>query len=350
MTERILSLRAADGYGILLKLSEPEKKGRKAVVFVNGSGPNTYDNKRQLPDGTLFSYFDLFASQFTNRKIAFCRYSTRGVFPGEQPPLFAEINEKEYQTYLPHTSVSDIEAIVLYLNRIGYDKIFLLGWSEGSILAPLVVRNEAVKIDALLLAGYCNENLKKILTWQLTGNASLIFYRRLFDYHRRGYISREDFEEDRFHVRDQLFGGHSFAEIDLDHDGILTEKDFAPASIEHLNAMLRAIESNDDEWLKNNHSVRLTSAWFKEHFSLKPNKKILPRLNLPIHIFSGEYDMMTPSFYADDIESEFAKRGKTNLTVHRFQNHDHDLNYMHYIVYGKISEGIMAILNTAAAL
>lgn len=111
--------------------------------------------------------------------------------------------------------------------------------------------------------------------------------------------------------------------------------------------MLEAIEKGDDEWLEKNRGIRLTSAWFREHFSLAPNKNVLPKLELPIHIFSGEYDAMTPQKYAKDIEKNFHAMGKTNLSVHYFENHDHDLNYTDFLLTGKISEGIKCVLETA---
>jgi pimeloyl-ACP methyl ester carboxylesterase len=93
--------------------------------------------------------------------------------------LFADINDTEYKKYLPSNSVKDIEAIVLHLknkNKYKNSRIFLLGGSEGTIIAPLAALNNNVRIDGLLLFGYCNENLKDTLTWQLSGNSELIYW------------------------------------------------------------------------------------------------------------------------------------------------------------------------------
>ena len=84
---------------------------------------------------------------------------------------------------------------------------------------------------------------------------------------------------------------------------------------------------------------------FKEHFKLKPNKNTLSKIDLPIHIFSGEYDAMTPVSFSLEIRKQFDELGKTNLTTHLFENHDHDLNYLLYIVNGKISEGLQSIFS-----
>lgn len=351
MTDTLFKVIAADGYPLNVMLSVPDTMPEKLILYVNGSGPNTYNIRRQKPDGTMYNYHDVFANEFTNRGIAYCRYSTRGVCDGDMAPYFVDIDEEQYKSYLPHNSVNDIEYIIKHIKNIYPDiAVYLLGWSEGAILSPLVAQNGYVKIDGLLLCGYSNENLRDTFIWQANGNASLIQYRRLFDYDRKGFITINDFKEDRFHVRREVFGEFTFEQIDSDGDGNLTATDFAPAGVEHLNNMLSAIERNDDEWLKNNHGIRLTSSWWKEHFSLEPNKLVLPRLNLPIHIFTGEYDFMTPQFHSRNIEQRFNALGKTNLTVHYFENHDHDLNYIKWLVKGELSDGMKCLFETAESI
>ncbi len=345
MKENLITLAARDNYPLQVKISEPDHSGSSAVIFVNGSGPNTYDNKRQMPDGSFFNYFDMFAKEFTKLGVAFCRYSSRGTYPGDKPQFFADINAEEYKTYLPHTSVSDVEVMVEHLNGMGYSKIFLLGWSEGTIIAPLVALNNNVKIEMLLLAGYCNINVMDNLKWQLNGNTAIITFREYLDYDRKGYISKEDFKEDRYGVRKVFFGKEKFRKLDINRDGKLTAEDFAPDNQKHFKNMLDAIERNDDEWLMQNHGVTLTSGWFKEHGALDDNRVTLPKLDLPIHIFAGDFDASTPIFHADDIDSVFQNLGKSNLTVHRFKNHNHDLNYMNYIIKHEPSEGIKAIFD-----
>ena len=228
--------------------------------------------------------------------------------------------------------------------------MYFLGWSEGTIISPLVALNNNVKVDGLLLCGYCNENLLDTFVWQQNGNASIIFCRRYFDYDRKGYITKSDFEEDRYHKKEAFFGDLTFEQIDIDGDGKLTAADFAPVCIEHMKSVLSAVERSDDEWLKNNHGVRLTSEWWKEHFSLEPNKNVLPRLDLPIHIFSGEYDYMTPLFHSKDIEQIFKKLGKTNLTVHYFDNDDHNLNFSEWVENGEMSEGMKCLFEIAESI
>lgn len=224
----------------------------------------------------------------------------------------------------------------------------MLGWSEGTIIAPLAALNTKTRIHALLLAGYCNENLRDTLTWQLSGNTVFMLWSRAFDADRKGYISREDWEADKLQARQSLFGDQSFDDIDSNGDGRIDIRDAAVISLPHLENMLKAIDDNDDEWLKNNHGIRLTSAWFQEHFALRPTKDVLPLLDLPLFIFQGEMDSSCPAFYAEDIRRRFDELGKTNLTVRIYPNHDHDLNYTNFLINHEISQGIAAIWETVS--
>jgi hypothetical protein len=178
--KNIENVTAYDGYNFKIKINDPgENFCEKLIINVPGSGANTYDNTRKWPDGKTFNYHDLFADEFCKRGIAYCSYNTRGVDMGNEEPLFADINDNEYKKYLPSNSIKDIEAIVLHLknqNKYKNSRIFLLGGSEGTIIAPLVALNNNVRIDGLLLFGYCNENLKDTLTWQLSGNSELIYW------------------------------------------------------------------------------------------------------------------------------------------------------------------------------
>ena len=132
---------------------------------------------------------------------------------------FREIDEKVYRTYLPHNSVGDVLCLLDRVReRFPGKPVKLLGMSEGTIIAPLVALRSP-EVSELFLCGYANENLMDIWRWTFSGESSPLNYRRCFDYDRKGYITREDLEEDRYKVRDQLcteFSEKSFEELDAD--------------------------------------------------------------------------------------------------------------------------------------
>ena len=129
----IVQIASFDGYLIEGMLAMPDDgDADKLVIYVNGSGPNTYDNKRQIDEETQFTYFDLFRDEFTKRDIAFFSYNTRGVSIGDQPPLFASIDDEVYREYTPQNSVKDVVAMISYFRQqagLENAKIILLGWS-----------------------------------------------------------------------------------------------------------------------------------------------------------------------------------------------------------------------------
>ncbi len=337
-SERI-DVTAADGAVLQGKLDSPEGAPDRLVLFVNGSGPNTYDNTRQLMDGT-FNYYDLFAEQLTAGGAAFFRWSTRGCAPDDEPPLYTHVDGETYQTYVPDTSISDVESVIMALRadpRLADCPVWLLGWSEGTMIAPQVAARQSAPVDALVLCGYVNGTMAETLEWQQTGGASMVFYRQYFDTDGDGRVSSAEFEADPYGLRAALEGVR-FADLDADGDGQLTEADFGLLLAGDWQTLRDAISRGDDGWLAENYPVRLTSAWFEGHAKLTPNREILPTLDLPIYILHGECDANAPVQGARDIEAAFEALHKDNLTVHIYPEHDHDLNVMQYVVSGELSE------------
>lgn len=347
--EEIITVTAHDGLKFDGKLRMPEgDAAEKVVIFVNGSGPNTYDNKRSTGEA-VFNYHDLFAEQFTKEGIAYFTYNTRGVSLGDEAPSYTEIDEEAYQTYLPGNQVKDVEEIIRLLkadSRLENAKVILLGWSEGTMIAPQVALRGEVPVDALFLAGYCNETMADILEWQLTGGSGMLTVNAYLDGDGDGTVTKEEYDADPFQVAAQL---GAFEEMDINGDNTIDITDFTELLKEIHDETFRAFDGGDDEWLKENYGVRLTSAWFQEHRKLAPNRETLPQLSLPIYIFQGTLDANVPVEQARDIAEAFQADGKTNLQLQEFEMHDHDLNYMLYVISGTISEGLQAIFDTAKA-
>lgn len=344
---QVLTFEAFDGYPLTGRLTLPAGMDsvKKLVIYVNGSGPNTYLNHRQIND-IDFNYFDFFAEEYAKRNTAFFSYNTRGVSLGEEPPLFQEIDEAAYQSYLPHNEIQDVATMIKELRTISqlHDaQIILLGWSAGTIVSPLVVLETDAPVDVLLLAGYTNTTMDEALDWQQTGGSSMVFYRNYFDYDGDRRISPEEFTEDRYGIAAWL--GVQFTDLDADANGYLDEHDFALLLQPSREALYAAINRNDDEWLKNNYGVQLTSAWFEDYRTIAPNSETLPKVDIPIYIFHGNLDANVPVEQVHAIEQIFKTSGKSNLTSYTFGGHDHDLNFVNIILTGTIPEGIQTILD-----
>lgn len=349
-----MTMTSWDGLALDGKLDLPEAgRPRALICFVNGSGPNTCDDHRE-GGGLCFDFYGLLADYFTQGGAAFFRTATRGVTPAAEPPFFCAVDEEAYRTYLPQNVVRDMEDWLRLLSadpRLAGAPVWLLGWSEGTILAPLVARRGAVRVDGLLLAGYANDGLWDILHWQETGGAAMLFYRRHFDADGDGRVSRAEFEGGpeaiRAWLRDQE--GVGFDDLDADGDGFIDKADLAALEAEPYAQILAAIRRGDDGWLGEHYPVRLTSGWFLAHRELLPNSQVLPGLDLPIHIFQGVWDGSTPVEGACAIRERFGALGKTNLTVGIYDQEDHNLGVAEWAAGGGPARAVEDMLRAVLA-
>jgi pimeloyl-ACP methyl ester carboxylesterase len=352
----IVKIALSDGETMTGKLDLPPGDGdvRALVMFIAGTGPNTYLNHRQL-GGAEFNYFDLFVDEFAKRGVGFFAYNRRGVEIGDTPPYYDKVDPEKYKKYLPGIETKDIGAAIAHLRalpRLKSAKIVLLGWSEGTILAAMAAESADNGIAALLLAGYAHENMSDIITWQLSGEPSILNIRKYFDADKDNAITKSEYESTAAgaaYMRTNAFKGAAFEDIDVDKDGKIDAADFKIINGGRLKAVMSAVEKGDDAWIWANF-FRVTSAWLKEYFALEPNKTRLPRLDLPIYVFHGEDDANVSVAGVLDLQARFAQKGKTNLQCFVFKGHDHDLNYMLWPVKKTIPEGIRKIFDVAGEI
>lgn len=355
-SQEIITVQLADGEHISGKLDLPtgSRKVPLLVIFVPGTGPNTYLNKRKI--GNLeFNYYDLFATEFTKRGIGFFTYNRRGVEIGTQPPYFDVVDSVKYAKYLPSTEAMDIEAIISMLRkdkRLGQSKIALLGASEGTIIASMVADRKVERVDGLLLFGYANDNLFDIIRWQLSGAASMINLRRYFDTNKDNLFSRQEYESAdsiAVYARAKLLQDATFESLNMVKDSIIDFRDFAPKTVPYFEYIIKMAEAGNDTWIWNNY-FRITSKWLKAHFQLEANKTRLLRLKMPIYIFHGMDDGNVPIEGVYDIQSRFKEAGRINLHCKFFEGHDHDLNYLAWPFNHQVSEGLNAIFEASESL
>ncbi|BAK97406.1 hypothetical protein OBV_02080 [Oscillibacter valericigenes Sjm18-20] len=350
-SSQVLQIKSFDGYTLTGKLDLPSDVSTVStlVIFVPGTGPNTYDNHRRIGQKE-FNYYDLFAQELTKRQVGFFRYNTRGVDKGSEPPTYDTINKEAYKKYTPENQAKDIESMVTELQKnekLKDAKIVLLGWSEGTIIAPLVVERNNVEISSLMLAGYCNEKMQDIIEWQLSGDSSMIFYCQYFDTNLDGIVSKEEFEADPYGVAKSSLGGAKFEELDINKDNNLTSADFYSMLTQNREQVLKAIAQKDDEWIWENY-YHVTSEWLSGHAQLDANKVRLLKLNIPVNIFHGVYDQNVPVQGIYSIFDSYGANEKANLRAFVFDDNDHDLNYMLYPMSGIISAGLEQIFDECA--
>jgi pimeloyl-ACP methyl ester carboxylesterase len=353
---QIVKIKLSDGDTLTGKLDIPEspEKIKELVIFVHGTGPGTYLDKRRI-SGNEFNYFDLFTQELNKRGIAFYAYNRRGVSITNTPPTYDTVDRVKYKKYLPSIETDDIGTVIRSLKkdkRLSKARIVLLGWSEGTIIAPMVAQNKKNGVDALLLAGYANDNIPDIIKWQYSGSSSMVNLRKYFDIDTNNVISRTEYESKdavTASIRAKAFRNAPFSVLDANKDSVITAADFGLLNKGIYERILEAFNTGDDEWIWKNY-FRVTTQWYNEHKNLEPNKTALLKLDIPIYIFHGLEDGNAPVEGAYDIQKRFAEEGKTNLHCYFFRGHNHDLNYTDWPFKKTISPGLTKIFEVAGSL
>ncbi|MCB2229835.1 alpha/beta hydrolase [bacterium] len=350
--QEIIKITSFDGEQIVGRLNMPaDEYSGKIVIEVPGTGPNTYLNKRKIGRSLLFNYHDYFAEEFNRRGIAYFSYSTRYTELDTIPPNFDKVNKERFFTYTPSTKVKDLEEIIKFLKqhpRLKSSQFILLGQSEGTIIATLLVENDSVAIDALLLCGTPTDDVFSTIQWQFSGEASMINFRKFFDINGDGIIQKNEYENSDPRALKRV-GNLSFAALDSNEDSLLTAEDFGTQLQPRLAAINSAIENNDNEWIWNNF-FRIGTDWIDEHRNLRPNSERILNLDIPIFIFHGDDDANCPVDGILKLQETAKAMNKENIHVYTFEGHDHSLEFLGWVIHETMPEGLRKLFVTAEEL
>ncbi|MEG2755294.1 MAG: alpha/beta hydrolase [Mucinivorans sp.] len=340
----------SDGEQITARLCLPDNEVKSIVFDIHGTGPHTYLNKR-----SGFNYYDELAKGFCSQGVAFFTYNRRGVEIGDTPPLFADVDSAKYVKYTPLQEAQDVESMLHALRedkRFSHCKMVLYGASEGTIIASLVADRKKEQVDALLLHGYAHENMFDILQWQGHGYGVMMMINDAFDTNKDNVISRDEYENQNQKAtasRSQIFQNAPFEALDNVKDSVIDVKDISQMRAPFQKLLMENISKEDGAWIKKNY-MNITPQWFKKHFELEANKTRLLRIDIPVHIFHGTDDANVPLESVYDLQSRFEACNKTNLTVHIFPKHNHDLNFLSLLTDHKWSEGLEQLFKCASTL
>ncbi|MFO0982854.1 MAG: hypothetical protein U1E76_14175 [Planctomycetota bacterium] len=335
-----------DDYDLFGKLTMPDSDGAHAVViYVQTAEGMTVDMKRPGGRAGTFNYFDLYAKLLPEMNWAFFRYEGRGIRIGDAPPRYEQIDREVYDTSTLENKVRDVlSAVQVVKQQAGVDasRIFLMGASEGTLLAAQAAARAPGEIAGLVLYGVMSGNMRDTFRYILTDGADLT-YRRLFDTDRDGKISKPEFEADPAHYRATVLRGISFDLLDVDHDGVLTAADTRARA----KSLLDAIDSESyailDAWAQNAAGVSTPKGWFKDHFAQPPIWDSLARLDIPVGFFQGARDTSVPIDGVRKLEALAKQAGKLKMEFHYFADLDHSLGIGSYFVTDVLPEGHKAI-------
>jgi pimeloyl-ACP methyl ester carboxylesterase len=337
-----------DGYEMLGRLTVPNTKGRHSVIiYVQTAEGATIDQRRPNGRGGTFDYFDLYRQKLPPLDVAFFSYEGRGIRMGDSPPRYEKIDWDIFNTSTLENKVRDIlTAVAVVRKQRGVDpsRIFLLGTSEGTLLASKAAVRAPSEIRGLILYAISSGTLKDALRY-MTADGAFLAIRRFFDANKDATITKAEYEADPRKYRERILKNTSFDVFDANRDGVFTAEDMRILRKGNLEAVETANYSAMYEWLKVTAAATIPKGWLEDHYAQPPIWTYLSQLKMPVGLFHGSGDNLTPIEGVRKLEELAKKSGKTNLTFHYFDDLDHSLNIGIYFVTGKLPEGHAGIFD-----
>lgn len=141
-----VKISAADGHVLAATLTRPSNAAARAPVVITISGSGPQDRDETLPAVSGFRPFRQIADSLGRRGVAVLRYDDRGV--GQSTGRFDRATSADF--------ANDVRTVVAWLRArsdVDPDRIFLLGHSEGGMIAPMVAAADTKIAGIVLLAG-----------------------------------------------------------------------------------------------------------------------------------------------------------------------------------------------------
>ena len=342
-----------DGHAMFGKLTLPQGDGpHPVVVYVQAAEGMTVDMKRPKPGGGTFNYFDLYAEKLPPLGVGFFRYEGRGIRMGTEPPRYEEIEREVYNTSTLDNKVLDVLAAVALLKEspgVDPSRIYLLGASEGTLLAAKAAASQKDAVAGLILYGAMSGTLRDLFRFIMTDGAYLA-YCGYFDTDEDGIISSEEFEADANGYRASVFPTAPFSAFDKDQDGFFRPEEMPELTRPYLDAIDQENYTVLDQWAKTSAGVSTPEGWFKNHFEHDPIWTFLSELDVPVGFFHGDGDSNAPIEGVRELEQRARAEGLSKMEFHYFEGLDHSLGIMHYFTKGELPEGHVAIFDFISRL
>ena len=331
------NFRSHDDLDLFGRLVLPKSKPPRAiVVYVQTAEGATVDMKRPLGGGKTFNYYDLYRDKLTSMDVGFFSYEGRGIRMGDQPPRYETIEREVFNTSTLENKVRDLLTAIATLKKqdnLSDTPVFLMGASEGTLLAVEAAARKPELVDGLVLYGVMARNLRHTFRYIMSGGDFLRY--RSLDSDHDGTITKAEWEK--------VVKNVEFAKADLNSDGVFTVADVEVATKKYIDAI-----ENDDyavlqQWAKTSAAVALPDGWFEDHFKHAEMWSFVSKLDIPIGCFHGDMDRMTPIASVKELESKAKRANKSNMEFRYFDNLDHSLNIVQFFLNGEMPAGHKSI-------
>lgn len=331
-TDILISLQAPDGTPLEGKLTLPSSGEAPfpVVFYLHGAGARTYDSPFVYADAEgkpqVGRYLDFHAQELARRGVALFRMSKRGCTPKDGPPGMA-IDRALFSGATMKVLLSDYESGLAALRaraEIDPARVVLVGASEGTRLAAELALRAPDGIVGVVLMGYAADNARDTIVWQNTAGPWRNI-KHLAPDARDGDLTREEYDR-LVAARPGLARALPFEVFDADGSGALTDEDLRQVTRPRLEAILKAVDEGDDEFLWKQ-LARLSTAYLMDWWATEPTHTLLVKLDVPVAIYHGGLDGACRVEGVHETEQAFEAAGRDNLTVRIYPLANHDLDW-----------------------
>ncbi len=294
--------------------------------------------KRPLGNGKTFNYFDLYRVELSKKNIGFFSYEGRGIRMGADPPRYETIDREIFNTGTLENKARDVETAIEAVRKqpgLRDTPVFLMGASEGTLVAAEAASRNPAAVQGLILYGTLASNMKRNFAF-ICSDGDFMRARQL-DKDGNGVVTKEEWESV---ITDKSVG---IDKVDANGDGVFTVDDVRMTN----KKLLDAIENNDfaalQAWATTSAAVTVPDNWFADHFAHREIWSFLKGLKVPIGVFHGDRDSMASMPAVQELEKKASDAGLSNIEFHYFKALDHSLNIGEYFANGQIPAGHQAI-------
>jgi hypothetical protein len=284
-----------------LTLPEGVTEPVPGVLFIHGSGPVDRDENTA---GLKIDLFRELANALAKVGIGSLRYDKRGV--GTSGGLFSEASMEDLLSDA-RTALSTLQAV----DGIDAERCFLVGHSEGGILAPIIASEDSLA-GIVLLAGAAHS----------------------LDIIIRGQIERLNQAVGKSEEEVQA----ALAQEDQYLDFVRTsEGEWTDYTFDHLKEAM--------PWLTQETLPQITAlslSWLREHFLHDPIETI-QQVSCPVLILQGEKDSQVPADEANLLAAALAAAENADVTLdllpdlnHLMRHHPEEPN----LIYRHLDEPV----------
>jgi len=170
-------------------------------------------------------------------------------------------------------------------------------------------------VAGLVMYGVLAENMQETARYIFSEGAFLP-YERAFDADEDGVITTAEFDADPERFRARVLGNTGFARVDADRDGVFSDVTCSLGHSDTLTPLTEETSRLSTPGLVRAQRSRFRRAGGRATGPYPSMWDFVSRLDVPIGLFQGEADAMTPAGGVRRLEARATEAGKGNMRFH----------------------------------